>query len=927
MTLFRNTNPARAALTALLFLGLCSCVLAQAPRQSFEGFLQAADAQAAKGDDYTAYRMYLLATEYTDAKNYDARIGEARYKAGVSAYNVSAYRVAEQQLLGLLQLPAASNYPLAKYYLGQANFRQGEYDEAAVYFQQFLDENPAATPGVSERFLNSARAQITDADLAIDAMARADSITLTRLPTGINSEDMDVMYTYGPGGERYFTTNRFVWNQDSLKQHRLLSRIMRRTGETTAEKLPERINRPGKNVAHTAFTADQKTVFFSICDFAAANDETICELYRAPVGTDAEWGEPVRLSVNASGADNTQPSVGMVDGQEFLFFSSDRSGGAGGLDLYRAPINADGSVGAATNLEALNTVGDEGTPFWYAPNQTLYFSTDGRFSFGGMDLYRSYWLDGRFRRPINLGHPVNSSADDAYYTRFDDEIAYVGSRRPRADALFYTGEKEICCYEIYSFPPDTRIDLLATTYNKLTEEELAGATVALYEMTPDGPVLVAEITNPDGNEFNFAVEPCKQYELRATKDGYSRDIDAFDLCDDAFRGKPFVERKLYLAPKIDLDVFTFNNVDRKPLNGVEVELYEVNDDGSQTLLDTKLSADANEYRFELEQGKRYRVEGRRTDYGEDYAEVDLRNYTPDMGNPIRRDLFIGQLLDILVIDGRTDEPLNGATVRLLRADGTKVTDDKTNPDGNDFHYVVNLDQPFVVTTSREGYLTRTDTLTFTRQDLVDGGGRLTFYIPLFNLESFLPFEVYFDNDYPNPRSYRTTTDRSYDQTYDPYLERQATFLEEFTAGMSNEDAFLARGNMNQFFDQEVKAGYDQLQRFAQALQQHLRSGQAFTLELKGYASPRAATEYNRRLSSRRIRSVENYFRTYAGGALLPYIRSEQLTFTEAPLGESTADASRISDRLDRPQESVFSILASLERRVELGLPLTLKKKK
>jgi tetratricopeptide (TPR) repeat protein len=911
-------------LTAFLALAV-SGLFAQ--NQSFEGYIAAADKAAQRDDHYNAYRLYAIAAEdeWSDDQAYESRIGEAYYKAGTAAYRATAYMEAEKYLVKLQSLPAIDKYPLSQYYMGQAVFRQGRYDQAVAHFQQFLDDQPRAP----EAYRAIAKAQINDADWAIDALTRAEDIQLNHLPEGINTPDSDIMYVRGKGSARYFSSNTFEFKNDSLRPKRTLSRIMKQTGEATAEPLPANINLPDRNVAHTAFNKDMTKVYYSVCDFRNY-DELMCDVYLADVSADGNWTNPRKTTINQSGFSSTQPNVGHDDeGNEYLYFASDRPGGQGALDLYRAPIAADGTLGTASNLADINTAGDDASPFFYAPRKTLYFATNGRFTFGGMDVYKAYLINEEFRSPINMGAPVNSAADEAYYTRFDDpDQAYVGSRRPSGEALFYSDSRDVCCYDLYEFTPDNRIDLQAITLNKLTSEDLVGTTVRLYKITPNGPELVDEVTNNEGNEFNFKVEPGMKYQLVAEKDGFTTALDEFDLSSPEFIDLPFIERELELNPKVDLDVFTFNNADESELTGVTVQLFEVADDGSLTLVEEITNPDDNDSHYELEIGKNYKVEASRPGFGKASTEVDLREYDADNGSTtIRRDLYLGQSLEVYVIDGRTDEPLSNATLKLVRASG-KLVGESTNPDGNDFYYTVNLDEPFILDTKRAGYFPRTDTLRFSKEDLIDGDGKLVYYVPLFSndLNDFLPFEVYFDNDHPDPDSYSTLTKLNYEETYIPYADRREAFKKESSEGMDGEQAFLTKGDIDQFFDQEVEAGWKQLRRFSDALILHMKSGGTFTVELQGYASPRAPTEYNRRLSSRRNMSLKHFFRDYKGGVLAKYIEGEQLTFSEAALGETTANLDKIYELIDREQESIYSTIASLERRVVLRSGISSKKK-
>jgi tetratricopeptide (TPR) repeat protein len=914
-------------LTAFLALAVSGLFAQKQQQQSFEAYITAADQAAQRDNHYLAYRFYSLAAEdgWSDDPAYDARIGEAYYKAGTAAYRATAYKEAEKYLVKLQSLPAVDKYTLSQYYIGQAVFRQGRYDQSVAHFQQFLNDQPRAP----EAYRSIALAQINDADWAIDALTRAEDIQLNHLPEGINTQDSDIMYVRGKGSARYFSSNAFEFKNDSLKPKRTLSRIMKQTGEATAEPLPENINLPGKNVAHTAFNKEMTKVYYSVCDFRNY-DELICDIYLADVATDGSWTNPRKTSVNLAGFNTAQPNVGSdEEGNEYMYFASDRPGGQGGLDLYRAPLATDGTPGVAVNLIGLNTAGDDASPFFYAPRETLYFATNGRFTFGGMDVYKSYLINKRFRRPTNMGAPVNSAADEAYYTRFDDpDQAYVGSRRPSGEALFYSDARDVCCYDLYEFTPDNRIDLQATILNKLTHGALAGATVQLFNITPNGSELVEEITNFNDNSFNFKVEPGMKYQLTVEKDGFTMVLDEFDLSSPELVDLPFIERVLELNPKVNIDVFTFNSADEAELLGVTVKLFEVADDGTLSLVEAVTNINTNDYHYELEIGNNYKIEATRPGFGEAEIDVNLRDYDADNGGiTIRRDLYLGQSLEVYVIDGRTDEPLPNATLKLVRASG-KLVDESTNPDGNGFYYTINLNEPFVLETKRAGYFSRIDTLRFSKQDLVDGNGKLVYYVPLFGNDPtlFLPFEVYFDNDHPDPDSYSSRTELSYKQTYVPYTDRREAFKKESSEGMDEEQAFLTKGDIDQFFNQEVEAGWKQLRRFSEALVLYLNSGGTFNIELQGYASPRASTEYNRRLSSRRNMSLKYFFLGYKEGAMAKYIEGKQLTFTEAALGETTANLDKIYERIDREREPIYSTIASLERRVVLRKGVSSKKK-
>jgi hypothetical protein len=105
------------------------------------------------------------------------------------------------------------------------------------------------------------------------------------------------------------------------------------------------------------------------------------------------------------------------DGQT-LYFSSERSGGYGGRDIYKASLMPDSTWGRVTNLgDSINTPEDDDAPFIHSDGITLFYSSKGRNSMGGYDIFRSTMNveDSTFKRTQNLGFPINSPSDDIYF--------------------------------------------------------------------------------------------------------------------------------------------------------------------------------------------------------------------------------------------------------------------------------------------------------------------------------------------------------------------------------------------------------------------------------------------------------------------------------------------------------------------------------
>jgi tetratricopeptide (TPR) repeat protein len=184
------------------------------------------------------------------------------------------------------------------------------------------------------------------------------------------------------------------------------------------------------------------------------------------------------------------------------------------------------------------------------------------------------------------------------------------------------------------------------------------------------------------------------------------------------------------------------------------------------------------------------------------------------------------------------------------------------------------------------------------------------------LEDFLPLALYYDNDEPDKRTRKPTTKKSYEQSYLPYISRKYEFIKEYAKPLAEEERFQAEDDLMEFFDNKVQKGYDHLFLFSNILLKRLNDGDQVEIFLKGFTSPRAKTDYNLFLSKRRISCVRNHFKTYADGIFQPFLKSGQLIISEKPFGETTASQG-ISDDLDDQRNSIYSVEASVERRVEI----------
>ena len=160
------------------------------------------------------------------------------------------------------------------------------------------------------------------------------------------------------------------------------------------------------------------------------------------------------------------------------------------------------------------------------------------------------------------------------------------------------------------------------------------------------------------------------------------------------------------------------------------------------------------------------------------------------------------------------------------------------------------------------------------------------------------------------------TDLNYTNTFGDYYAKKEEFKRSYTKTLKGSSVEDGKAELEAFFENNVKLGYDRLQLFVSKLKKRLDEGDIIELELKGFASPRAANKYNLALGQRRIWALKNELRTFGNSILAPYIETGQLRIAEVSFGEEIAPAG-ISDAYTNPRLSVFSVEASRERKAEI----------
>ncbi len=171
-------------------------------------------------------------------------------------------------------------------------------------------------------------------------------------------------------------------------------------------------------------TRDGKTLYLQ------RNDNDNLNLYKSKFENDL-WTPIEKLNSNIN-TKSTETHACISDDGKILYFTSDRDGGFGGLDIYKSYLDKNNEWGPAINLgSTINTSLDEDTPFITEDGNTLYFSSQGHLNIGGFDIFYSTKNNNTWDTPINIGYPFNSTDDDIFFFPLKNgKIAYYSKLKP-----------------------------------------------------------------------------------------------------------------------------------------------------------------------------------------------------------------------------------------------------------------------------------------------------------------------------------------------------------------------------------------------------------------------------------------------------------------------------------------------------------------
>lgn len=477
-------------------LFVASCSLSQQ--------LKKADKKYALGEYYAAAPLYKRILPQVPAKDKAAR-AEVLLKMG------NCYMKVNENVRAEAAYASAIRYKMKdqELYLNYAEVlrRNEKYSEARSYYSKYLYKD--STNIWAKNALTSCN--------NVKKWLKLPSEYSVKKEANLNDRKADFCPVVGDddGSLLYFTSSRkntLTGNKNSkitgIRNNDLFSVKKDLKGKwEAAVALPIEINTINDEGV-CCLSSDGRVMYYTQCRYVAGYTLG-AEIYSSE-RSGGEWTMPKKVNLVAdSSITVAHPAIAPDD--SYLYFVSDMPGGFGGKDIWRSAKISDVEWGEPVNLgEQINTPGDEMFPS-FKSDGTLYFSSNGHYGFGGLDIYKATLIKAKDKKDSwkveNMLSPINSSGDDF-------GITFIGKTDK---GYFSSNRKEPKGWDkIYSFD----VPLVEfVMQGKVLDSKGEPISDAVVRIVGDNGVNTKIRVKKDGS-YKYKLEKDVNYIMQATARGF-----------------------------------------------------------------------------------------------------------------------------------------------------------------------------------------------------------------------------------------------------------------------------------------------------------------------------------------------------------------------------------------------------------------------
>lgn len=492
--------------------------------------IKVADKLAQKGSYYNAIEYYNAALFKAKKDKHKIILNE---KLGEANYVLRDYKQAEKYYTKAVSLNENhKKHPLLEFQLANTYKYLAKYDTALTTYSKFLSLQEENDKVAIEK--KRARLEKKGTVLGRDMLKNEDKFSVENLGENVNGPFSD----YGPEmiGDRLFFskiyTDKVIVLGDEVSEKEF-SKIyyseMYDDEYGYFQDFASNINQSKIHVGNPSFTKTGNTVYFTECTL----DKTMqsnCRIMKSNRENN-EWQKPqvLNANINFENSNNTQPQIAdLPNGENALFFVSNRIGSKGGKDIWMSGQDEEGNFQRAKRVNSpINTSYDEVSPFYHTQTNTLYFSSNGHISIGGFDVFK---VEGYFENEDDLevknaGFPINSSLDDYDFILNNSEVlGFLTSNRKGIISL----KSETCCDDIFvvkSAVVDLFVTGLVYAENETSRSIYTDADIYLYNSETNEKI--EQISYKGKQGFITQIEKDKEYRIVAVSDDFEEESVTF----------------------------------------------------------------------------------------------------------------------------------------------------------------------------------------------------------------------------------------------------------------------------------------------------------------------------------------------------------------------------------------------------------------
>lgn len=379
------------------------------------------------------------------------------------------------------------------YYIGYEYYEKHRNDSAIKYLQKFLDFKADD----EKKFSNDWEAEKYQAKMMVKSAKKEMNIKKNvlfdpRVVRGVSTERDEYLAYISPDDKSCYYVRKLpvksmnqVYASDKEREVFMISKRDKTGVFDTGQPMDAPFNTSDDNQGGCSISIDNKNLYFAMMRQEGGNQPN-CDIYVCD-NSGGLWSDIRKLSANVNHPIfwDSQPTIAS-DGMT-LYFASDRPGGFGGVDLYLTKKDPrTGIWGAPVNLgPQINTAGNEKTPFIHSDSETLYFSSDGHFGFGGLDIFlvrkgeKGEWLE-----PENIGSPINGKDDDAgFFVSTDTKTGYFFSYEDEGKVKGKgIGRYDLYGFELYQEARPQAVALVSGSVKDNAGNNVSGAIVEIKDM-------------------------------------------------------------------------------------------------------------------------------------------------------------------------------------------------------------------------------------------------------------------------------------------------------------------------------------------------------------------------------------------------------------------------------------------------------------